>query len=278
MRHGVGPAGASTATAASGFRTRWGPTGEAASSRATRRSRIIWSARLASGRSSRRCGSRRQISRLISAALSANLVQAAVAAWLHQAVTSRLMPGSTRRSPRRRPCAATSTLTGREMSRDEQGRAEMCREIVQSCVETSRDEQRCAESVQRHPLQRVVCCEAHTRHPPPALPGPRPASISGRERGSTSTTASAAATSSSATCSQTQCARAATTAAHTRAGGGCLLTTRPRHTSSTRPIGPVNSWDRLPYITTVRSGVPSVLPAWRGTGPRHVHDMSETCP
>jgi hypothetical protein len=27
--------------------------------------------------------------------------------------------------------------------------------------------------------------------------------------------------------------------------------------------GPFNSWDRVPYITTLRSGKPSVLPAWR---------------
>ena len=27
--------------------------------------------------------------------------------------------------------------------------------------------------------------------------------------------------------------------------------------------GPWNSWDRVPYITTIGSGKPSVLPAWR---------------
>lgn len=28
-------------------------------------------------------------------------------------------------------------------------------------------------------------------------------------------------------------------------------------------IGPFNSWDRVPYITTVRTGKPSIIPAYR---------------
>jgi hypothetical protein len=30
--------------------------------------------------------------------------------------------------------------------------------------------------------------------------------------------------------------------------------------------GPINSWDRLPYITTIRTGEPSIVPAFR-----HLH-------
>ena len=27
--------------------------------------------------------------------------------------------------------------------------------------------------------------------------------------------------------------------------------------------GPFNSWDRVPYITTIRSGLPSIVPEWK---------------
>ena len=49
---------------------------------------------------------------------------------------------------------------------------------------------------------------------------------------------------------------------HTRAHAHTHPRAHPHAHALGRPLGPFNSWDRLPYLTTVGNGTASLRPAW----------------